>query len=402
MRLIHTSDWHLGRTLHGESLLEHQAAFLDWLLGQAVTCQADAVVVAGDVYDRAVPPLDAVTLLDTALTGFARAAIPVVLTSGNHDSAIRLGFGSGLSEAAGIHLRTRPADITRPVVIPDGHGEVGVYGIPYLLPDAVMEELGAERSHASVLAAAAARIRQDATTRGLARTVVLAHALVTGAEVSESERDIRVGGIGDAPAAVFAGCSYLALGHLHGQQRVPVPGSTTTARYCGSPLAFSFSERGAKSVTLAEIDGAGNVETRLLPTPVPRPLREVRGRLADLLARASGDLAGLASAWVKVVLTDRERPVAPMEQLREKWPHTIALGFDPEGGLTGADADIARVAAVRDPAEICGSFVEYVAGAPPDQAQQTVLRDAVETAQHASDDPGAAQPGHCVTALAGA
>jgi DNA repair protein SbcD/Mre11 len=402
MRLIHTSDWHLGRTLHGESLLEHQAAFLDWLLGQAVTCQADAVVVAGDVYDRAVPPLDAVTLLDTALTGFARAAIPVVLTSGNHDSAIRLGFGSGLSEAAGIHLRTRPADITRPVVIPDAHGEVGVYGIPYLLPDAVMEELGAERSHASVLAAAAARIRQDATTRGLARTVVLAHAFVTGAEVSESERDIRVGGIGDAPAAVFAGCSYLALGHLHGQQRVPVPGSTTTARYCGSPLAFSFSERGAKSVTLAEIDGAGNVTTRLLPTPVPRQLREVRGRLADLLARSSGDLAGLASAWVKVVLTDRERPVAPMERLREKWPHTIALDFDPEGGLTGADADLARVAAVRDPAEICGSFVEYVAGAPPDQAEQAVLRDAVETAQHASDDPGAAEPGHCVAALAGA
>jgi DNA repair protein SbcD/Mre11 len=401
MRLIHTSDWHLGRTLHGESLLEHQAAFLDWLLGRAVTHQADAVVVAGDVYDRAVPPQDAVALLDKTLVAFARAGIPVVLTSGNHDSAIRLGFAAGLTEAAGVHLRTEVADITRPVIVPDAHGEVGIYGIPYLLPDAVMGELGAERSHASVLAAAAARIREDAAGRGLSRTVVLAHAFVTNAEPSESERDIRVGGIGDAPAAVLAGCSYLALGHLHGQQRVPVPGRSTTARYCGSPLAFSFSERQAKSVTLAEIDGVGNVTAELLPAPVPRPLRAVRGRLADLLARASGDLADLASAWVKVVLTDRSRPVAPMERLREKWPHTIALEFAPEGGLTGAEADLARLARASDPAEICGSFVEYVAGAPPDQAQRAALRGAVEVAQHASDDLSAAQPCRFVTAPAG-
>ncbi len=205
MRLIHTSDWHLGRTLHGENLLAHQETFLAWLLDQAVAHRADAVLVAGDVYDRAVPPQDAVALLDRTLVSFARARIPVILTSGNHDSPVRLGFGSALAEAAGVHLRTSVADITRPVVLPDDHGEVGIYGVPYLLPDAVMDELGAERSHASVLAAAAARIREDAADRGLARTVVLAHAFVTDAEASESERDIRVGGIGDAPAAVLAG-----------------------------------------------------------------------------------------------------------------------------------------------------------------------------------------------------
>jgi exonuclease SbcD len=396
MRLIHTSDWHLGRTLHGENLLKYQEAFLDWLLAQAVARQADAVLVAGDVYDRAVPPVDAVALLDAALVAFAHARIPVVLTSGNHDSAVRL--GSSLTELAGVHWRTCLADITRPVILTDAHGEVGIYGIPYLLPDAVMDELGAERSHAAVLAAAAARIRADAAARGLARTVVLAHAFVTGAEASESERDIRVGGIGDAPAAVLAGCSYLALGHLHGQQRVPVPGSTTTARYCGSPLAFSFSERQGKSVTLAEIDGAGKVTTELLSAPVPRPLREVRGRLADLLARASGDLAGLADAWVKVVLTDRERPAAPMERLREKWPHTLVLDFAPEGGLPEA-ADVARPAGAVDPVEICGHFVEYVAGAPPDEVQRAVLRDVVEAAQRAEDEPAHTSPS---CALAGA
>ena len=403
MRLIHTSDWHLGRTLHGVSLLEHQEVFLDWLVGQAVARQVDAVLVAGDIYDRAVPPLEAVTLLDRTLTAFAEAAIHVVLISGNHDSYVRLGFGSALSERAGIHLRTRVADIGRPVILSDAHGTAGIYGVPYLLPDAVMDELGAERSHASVLAAACERIRADATARGLARTVVLAHAFLTGAQACESERDIRVGGIGDAPAAVLAGCSYLALGHLHGQQRVPVPGSTTTARYCGSPLAFSFSEQQGKSVTLAEIDDAGQVTTELLATPVPRPLREVRGRLADLLARADGDLAGLAAAWVKVVLTDPARPVAPMERLRRKWPHTIALEFEPDGGLSGADADLARVAKAADPVEICESFVEYVAGVPADAAQRAVLRAVVEAAQHAADDgPGhAASAGLAVPARAG-
>lgn len=381
MRLIHTSDWHLGRTLHGESLLEHQSVFLDWLLGQATSHRVDAVVVAGDVYDRAVPPTDAVALLDQTLVRFFRAGIPVVLTSGNHDSAVRLGFASGLSEAAGIHLRTRVEDIARPVIIRDEHGEVGIYGIPYLLPDAVMAELGAERSHASVLAAACERIRADAAARGLRRTVVIAHALVTGGQVSESERDIRVGGIGDAPARVLAGCSYLALGHLHGQQRVDA-GGTTSARYSGSPLAFSFSERDhRKSVTLAEIAGDGTVVTQLLPTPVPRPLREVRGRLDELLARADGDLADLAGAWVKAVLTDQARPVAPMERLRERWPHTIALDFQPEGGLSGPDADLARMAEAVDPVEICGLFVDFVAGAPPDEAQLAVLRQAVEAAR---------------------
>ena len=380
MRLIHTSDWHLGRTLHGESLLEYQAVFLDWLLTEAVSQQAGAVVVAGDIYDRAVPSTDAVKLLGAALVGFFRARIPVMLTSGNHDSAVRLGFASELSEEAGIHLRTRPADIGRPLLVRDAHGEVGIYGIPYLLPDAVMTELGAERSHASVLAAASARIRADASARGLRRTVVAAHAFVTGGQASQSERDIRVGGIGDTPVSALAGCSYLALGHLHGQQRVDAGG--TTAGYSGSPLAFSFSERHhTKSVTLAEIDGTGQVVTRLLPAPVPRPLREVRGRLDDLLARADTDLAELSGAWVKAVLTDQARPAAPMERLRERWPHTIALEFAPEGGLTGPDADLARLAEAVDPVEICELFVDYVAGALPDTAQRAVLRQAVEAAQ---------------------
>jgi len=381
MRLIHTSDWHLGRTLHGENLLGYQEAFLDWLLAQAVRHQVDAVLVAGDVYDRAVPPVDAVRLLDAALLRFSQAGIPMVLTSGNHDSAVRLGFGAGLSEAAHIHLRTSLADAARPVLLDDEHGPVAIYGIPYLLPDAVLAELDCVRSHQAVLTAVTARIRQDAADRGVDRAVVMAHAFVTGARPADSERDIRVGGIADVPADVFGGFSYAALGHLHGQQQVG-----PAVRYSGSPLAFSFGEKNqAKSVTLAELDGAGQVTVTQLATPVPRPLREVRGRLDELLDRAGagGDLADVAGAWAKVVLTDPVRPAAPMERLREKWPHTLVLDFDPDGGLPGAAADLERLAAATDPVEICGLFVEFTSGGPPDDAQRAVLRAAVEAAQHA-------------------
>jgi len=391
MKLIHTSDWHLGRALYGEDLLPHQAAFLDWLLAESVSRAVDVVIVAGDVYDRAVPPTDAVAVLDRALRGFATAGIPVLLINGNHDSAIRLGFGASLSELAGVHLRTDVADIARPVVLADSGGEVAVYGIPYLLPDAVMADLGAERSHASVLAAAAGLIRADAARRGMARTVVTAHAFVTGALPCDSERDIRVGGIGDAPASAFAGFSYVALGHLHGQQDVQPPRETSRIRYCGSPLAFSFSERHHnKSVTLAEIDGAGAVTTTKLAVPVPRALRLVRGTLEELLARTDPDLV---EAWVKVVLTDTVRPAAPMERLRERWPHTLVLDFAPEGELPLTATDLRKLAQTTDPAEICGLFVEFTSGGLPDDEQRAVLADVIESVQHAdAADTGSLMP----------
>lgn len=372
MKLLHTSDWHLGRTLHGASLLDHQRAFLDWLVELAVAERVDAVLVAGDVYDRAVPPTDAVQLLDAALAGFAAAGIPVVLISGNHDSAIRLGFGSALQRTAGVHLCTRLADLTDPLVLTDAAGPVAVYGIPFLLPDAVMAELGAERSHASVLSAAVARVRTDATARGITRVVALVHAFVTGAQGCESERDVRVGGIGDAPADVFDGLTYTALGHLHGPQQVG-----ERVRYCGSPLAFSFSERAhAKSVTLVELGADGAVSVHPVPTPVPRPLREVRGTLAELLAL---DDPGLAGAWVKAILTDSRRPLDPMQRLRERWPHTLVLDFAPGAAPIDTAHDLARLRETSDPVEVCSAFMEWVDSTHPDQEHEAALRSAVET-----------------------
>ena len=379
MRLLHTSDWHLGRTLHGESLLSAQADFLHWLVDTAVARDVDAVLVAGDVYDRAVPSTDAVELLDGVLSRLADAGCAVVLTSGNHDSAIRLGFARDVQRRAGIHLRTRVSDITDAVVLSDEHGDVAIYGIPYLLPDAVLTELGAQRSHTSVLTAAVTRLLDDAAARGITRTVAVAHAFVTGGAPCESERDIRVGGIGDAPASVFDGVSYAALGHLHGRQQ-----PAERVAYSGSPLAFSFSERHhSKSVSIVDIDAAGSLTIEHVPTPVARPLREVRGRLDELLARAAAEPVDLARAWIKVVLTDRVRPHAPMERLREHWPHTIVLDFQPDGVDAAPTADLVAVHDGSEPVEICAAFVEWVDATLPSRAQRDTLQSVVDAVRRA-------------------
>jgi len=380
MRFLHTSDWHLGRRLHGAELLAEQASFLDWLLELAASEGVDAVLVSGDVYDRAQPGADAIALMDRTVASFARARIPLVISSGNHDSAVRLQYAGEVLAEAGIHLRTSIEQVTEPVLLSDESGEVGVYGIPFVLPDAVVAQLEVERSHAAVLGVLAQRIRTDAADRGLERVVVMAHAFVTGGTACESEREIRVGGVGDTPAEVFDGVSYVALGHLHGPQEVRLTGSSTVLEYSGSPLAFSFSERThVKSVTVVDIDGAGRVATRRVPAPVPRPLVQVSGRLADLLDRAGGDLAGLADAWVKVVLTDPGRVPNPMEQLRAHWPHTLMLEFAPE--REDAPLGLTRMTEASDPVEICAEFVGAVSGAPPSQVQRAVLAEVVLAAQ---------------------
>ena len=379
MRFIHTSDWHLGRRLLSVDLLGYQADFLRWLLVAARREGATAVVVSGDVYDRSVPSAEAVQLLDETVAAFAAADVPLILISGNHDSPIRLRYGGALFAQSGVHVRADLAQVSEPVILQDEFGEVAFYGIPYLEPDAVREQLGAERSHESVLRAAADLARTDAANRGISRTVVAAHAFITGGDVSESERDITVGGVGDAPAAVFEGFSYAALGHLHGPQTVRLGGATTVLAYSGSPLAFSFSERDhGKSVAVVDIDAEGRAHVERLPTPVPRPLRQVEGRLADLLAKADSDLADLADSWVKVILTDPDRPESPMERLREVWPHTIALDFNPDVDLLSTEVDLANLKSVTDPVEITARFVEYVTGSAAGEATEVLLREIVE------------------------
>lgn len=369
MRFLHTSDWHLGRSLHGVDLLDHQAAYLDHLVSLARDERVDAVVVAGDVYDRAIPPVEAVTLLSETLARLTEHTT-VVLTSGNHDSATRLGFGSALMRER-VRLHTRVAELDRPVVV----DEVAVYGLPYLDPDAVRGELGGDeplaRSHEAVMTAAMARVRADAGRHGL-RAVVAAHAFVVGGEPSESERDIRVGGVDHVPAGVFAGVDYVALGHLHGPQGLTGPAGTVL-RYSGSPLAYSFSElRHAKSTVVAEVGPAG-VTTRLEAAPVPRRLADVSGTLDELLG-ARGEAH--VDDWVRVTVTDVDRPTDLFARVRGRFPHALVVQHRPPAVEGRGRA--ALVSAAADPVEVSAEFVRHVTGRGPSADELAVLRRAYE------------------------
>ncbi|WP_427167811.1 exonuclease SbcCD subunit D [Streptomyces sp. C1-1] len=374
MRLLHTSDWHLGRAFHRVNMLGAQAEFIGHLVTTVREHAVDAVVVSGDVYDRAVPPLAAVELFDDALHRLADLGVPTVMISGNHDSARRLGVGAGLIGRAGIHLRTEPAACGTPVVLTDAHGDVAFYGLPYLEPALVKDEFGVERAgHETVLAAAMERVRADLATRAPGtRSIVLAHAFVAGGEASDSERDITVGGVASVPAGVFEGVDYTALGHLHGCQTI-----TERVRYSGSPLPYSFSETDhRKTMWLVDLDAEGAVTAERLDCPVPRALARVRGPLEDLLADPR--LAPHEEAWVEATLTDAVRPADPMARLTERFPHTLSLLFDPDRAPDDPDVSYARRLAGRSDQEIAEDFVAHVRGAGPDERERTVLRDAFD------------------------
>ena len=380
MRILHTSDWHLGRTLHGEDLHAHHAAFLDHLVDLVREREVDVVLVAGDVYDRAVPGVPSVRLLGDALARLSALAT-VIVTPGNHDSAARLGFASALLRD-GLRILASVEALDVPVVIDDADGPVAFYGVPYLDPDAVRATLAAPgapplpRSHEAVLGAAMERVRADAAGRPDARVVVVAHAFVTGAAPSESERDIRVGGFDQVPASAFSGADYVALGHLHGAQEVRAGSARPRIRYSGSPLAFSFGERmQRKSSALVELAADGSTTVELVDAPVPRRLAEVTGTLAEIV---DGRHADLADAWVRVHVTDPVHPPHLVARVREALPHALVVLHEPAGRVEGVRSRV--VDATTDPLEVAADFVAYATGAAPTEAEALALRQAYEQA----------------------
>ncbi len=367
MRLLHTSDWHLGRSFHQVGLLDAQAAFIDHLVATVRSESVDAVLVAGDVYDRAMPAPDTVRLLSEAVTRIIDAGARVVLSSGNHDSAIRLGFASELLARTGLHIRSATSTIGTPVML----GDVAIYALPYLEPSVAADALGAgERTHAGVLSAAMARVRADLESRP-GPAVVMAHAFVTGAATSESERDISVGGVSAVHPSVFDGVDYVALGHLHGRQRL-----SEAMRYSGSPLALSFSEANhTKGSWLVELED-GHSRATPVDAPVPRSLAVLRGTLEDLLA--GPHYASAESAWCQVTLTDAVRPLGAMDQLRRRFPHTLVLQFDPQGAPVSVRTYAQRVAAQTE-LDVCCDFLGHVRGGqPPTEVERAALAQGIE------------------------
>jgi DNA repair protein SbcD/Mre11 len=357
MRLLHTSDWHIGRSLHGTDLLAEQERVLGSLADVVAGEGVDVVLVAGDVYDRAVPSADATAVLDRVLNRLRSAGAAVVLTPGNHDSARRLGFASGLLAVSGVHVRASTAALDEPVLLADEHGDVAIYGLPYLEPDVARHELGLVegRSHEAVLTAAMDRVRADLFLRPGTRSVVLAHAFVGGGVVSDSERDICVGGVDLVPASVFDGMDYVALGHLHRPQSI-----TPRVRYSGSPLAYSFGEAGQdKQVWLVDLDRGGLADVRAVRLPTPRRLTVLTGELEALLADAA--LAPVEDHFISARLTDPVRPVDPMRRLQARFAHCVHLEWT-GGGQPADGRSYQQRLTGRTDVEIAGEFVRHVRG----------------------------------------
>jgi exonuclease SbcD len=381
MRLLHTSDWHLGRSFHGVGMLDAQRAFVDQLVVRVRELSVDVVLIAGDVYDRALPGVDVVNLLDDALVRLTGAGAQVVLTSGNHDSAIRLGFASRLLEKGGVHLRTRLQELDVPVILPLGGAGtdpvLAIYGIPWLEPRLVADQLGVDTaSHFEVTRAATERVRADVAARAESRTVhsvVLAHTFASGGISSDSERDLSIGGVGAVPLDLFDGFSYTALGHLHGRQSL-----STEVRYSGSPLAYSFSEaKHQKGGWLIDVDGSGVTAVEEILWDAPRRLAVLRGTLDGLLEAPEHSWA--EQAYCQVTLTDAQRPAQAMERLRARFPDTLVLGFEPEGAPAASGASYSsRLAKAEDDLAVCCGFLEHVRGREPDTAEQAALTEALE------------------------
>lgn len=375
MRILHTSDWHLGRHFHGQDLLSHQAAYVDHLIDTVESEAVDLVLVAGDVYDRALPPVDAVALADEAFARLAASRARVVVTSGNHDSARRLGFNSRLVDAAGVHFRTVADGCATPVLVEDRHGPVAVYGIPYLEPDLLRSawDLPA-RSHQAALTEALRRVRADLARqpRGT-RSVCLAHAFVAGGTASDSVRDIAVGGVSMVSTEVFDGLDYVALGHLHGRHTL-----ADGLRYSGSPLAYSFSEAShCKGSWLVELDAAGLSSASFVDAPVPRRLACLTGELDTLLRDPAH--AEAEDAWVQAVLTDAARPADAMSRLQRRFPHAVALQFAPRGATTQTP----RLSVVgRSDQDIALDFVAALRGRAATDAEAALLAEAVDACCH--------------------
>jgi DNA repair protein SbcD/Mre11 len=382
MRLLHTSDWHIGRSLHGTDLLAEQEAVLGGLAGVVTAESVDVVLVAGDVYDRAVPSADATAVLSRVVARIRRAGAEVVLTPGNHDSARRLGTFSELLAAGGLHVRADTQRLDEPVLLADEHGEVAVYGLPFLEPEVARHELGLSgghgggKSHEAVLRTAMDRVRSDLFLRPDTRSVVLAHAFVGGGVPSESERDICVGGVDLVPAPVFDGVDYVALGHLHRPQTL-----SPRMRYSGSPMAYSFGEAGQqKLVWLVDLDASGLADVRPIHLPVPRPLSVLTGDLDALLGDPAHDAA--EEHFVSVRLTDAARPVDPMRRLQARFPHCVHLEWT-GAGATGDGRSYQERLRGRSALEVAGEFVQHVRGVPASAAERELLSRALRAADRA-------------------
>lgn len=370
MRFVHTADWHLGRLFHGVHLTEDQAHVLDQLIELLKDVDAEALIVAGDVYDRAVPPVEAVRLLDDVLTRVVEdVGIPVVAIAGNHDGPDRLAFGSRMLRDRGVHVVGRVSAPPGVIRLGDAHGPVRVHALPYAEPSLVREVTGDESLH-SHDAATRAVIESVERERG-ARHVLVAHVFVAGSEVTDSERPLSVGGAGTVGSDAFSGFDYVALGHLHRPQQAGSPG----IRYSGSLMKYSFSEASQrKAVLVVDLDASGGIQVDEVALTPRRDVRVLEGTLSHLLEGPPGGES--RDDYVLARLTDREALFDPMGKLRAVYPNVMQVervGVDAGGVSSSAAREHRRMTDL----DLFRAFAREVSGVDLSDQESRALEEAL-------------------------
>ena len=375
MRILHTSDWHIGRSFHGHSTLDALRGVLEHLVEQVREHDVDVVIVAGDVFDSAAPAAACYTLLSDALRGLADTGANVIVTSGNHDSAARLGFQAGLLRE-GIHVLTDPLRLDDPVVIDDADGPVRFYGIPYLEPGIVRHVWpgAVMRTQADAIDHAMSLVRADLQEHP-ARSVVISHCFTAGVEPTPGvEREIRQGSLDVVPLSSFDGVDYVALGHIHGRQQL-----APTVRYAGAPLHYSFGE-GAKprGSWLIDMDAAGEVAATWLDLPIPRRLVTLRATFDELLE--AEDYEVHVDDWVCAQYTDATPQIDAMRRLLARFPFCATVMHTPATPAADASGGYARrVRAVRSDAELVDAFLAHVRdGEGASELEHELIRDIID------------------------
>ena len=372
MKFLHLADLHLGKRVNGFSMLEDQAHILRQILAILDDEQPDGVLIAGDVYDKSVPSVEAVGLLDGFLTELRARGVPVLLISGNHDSPERLAFGGRVMDSCGIHISPVYNGALAPVTLHDTFGPVHVWLLPFVkpahvrrwFPDADIE------SYTDAVAEAVAHMDIDTA----ARNVLVTHQFVTGGTRSGSE-ELSVGGTDNVDSGVFAPFDYVALGHLHGAQHI----GRETIRYAGSPLKYSFSEaRQHKSVTVVTLGEKGDVQVRTAALTPLRELREIRGSYDELTARSFYEHTTYRSDYLHLILTDEQDVFDAMSRLRTIYPYLMTLDYDnartrAAGGMS-APAETER----RTPSELFEALYQRQNHRPMSEVQRAYIAQLME------------------------
>lgn len=371
MKFAHISDLHLGKKLNHFSLLEDQKYILEQILDIVDDTEADALLIAGDVYDKPVPAAEAVTLFDDFLAALAGRKLPVFVISGNHDSPERIAFASRLIAASGVYLSPLYRGEIRPVMLEDEYGPLYVYMLPFIKPVHVRRYFPEEeiRSYTDALRCVIGRLDLDRSQRN----ILVAHQFVTGALCCESE-ELSVGGLDNVDAEVFSDFDYVALGHIHSPQSI----GSEAVRYSGTPLKYSFSEvRQKKSVTVAELREKGDLSVEKYPLAPLRELTELRGTFEEIMDAGSRKEAD-TDAYVRITLSDERDVPNAFHKLCTVYPNLMYMDYERRGQREEREERITAVEGKVDPGKLFSEFYEKMNHQPLSGEQEDYLAEKIE------------------------